>query len=114
MAFDQELAERIRKAFSHLPNVEEKIMFKGIAFMVDGKMCVNVSGDEMMCRIDPALHDASIEKEGCRSVIMKGRVYKGYVYINQESIKSKKDFNYWLQLSLDFNKHAKASRKRKR
>jgi TfoX/Sxy family transcriptional regulator of competence genes len=94
--------------------VEEKIMFKGVTFMVDGKMCVSVSGDEMMCRIDPALHEAVVEKSGCRSMSMKGREYKGYVYISEEGIKSKEDFDYWISLALDFNKRAKATKKRKK
>ena len=45
---------------------------------------------------------------------MKGREYKGYGYIGQEGIKAKKDFDYWIGLALDFNKQAKASKKRKK
>src|SRR5664279_3550193 len=113
MVYNEKLAGRIRKAIQHLPKVEEKKMFRGITFMVDGKMCVSVSGDEMMCRIDPELHDAAVEKNGCRTMFMKGREYKGYVYIGEEGIKSKKDFDYWINLSLDFNKRAKAAQKKK-
>jgi hypothetical protein len=56
MAYDLKLAERIREYLARLPNlkVEEKKMFSGLAFMVNGKMCVNVSGENMMCRVDPA------------------------------------------------------------
>ncbi len=46
-------------------------------------------------------------------MIMKGRELKGYGYISEEGIKSKKDFDYWVSLSLDFNKQAKASKKPK-
>jgi hypothetical protein len=45
---------------------------------------------------------------------MKGREYKGYVYISEEGIKSKEDFDYWISLALDFNKRAKATKKRKK
>jgi hypothetical protein len=45
---------------------------------------------------------------------MKGRPYKGYVYISEEGMKAKKDFDYWIGLSLDFNKRAKASPKKKK
>lgn len=114
MAYNQKLAERIRAALAHLPEVEEKKMFRGVTFMVNGKMCVSVSGEEMMCRYDPALQETVVEKKGFRLMIMKDRVYKGYGYISEAGIKSKKDFDYWVGLSLDFNKRAKASRKRKK
>ena len=112
MAYNEKLTNRVRKALSHVPKVEEKRMFRGVAFMVDGKMCVSASDDEIMCRIDPAIHEEVIQKKGCRTMVMKGREYKGYVYVNEESMKSKKDFDYWVGLALDFNKRAKPSRKK--
>ncbi len=114
MAYNEKLANRIREALAHLPDVVEKKMFRGLTFMVNGKMCVSVSGDEMMCRFDPALQDTVAEKNYFRTMIMKGRTYRGYGYISQAGIKSKKDFDYWLGLSLEFNKRAKASKKIKK
>lgn len=114
MAYDEKLADRIRAALAHLPKVDEKKMFGGVTFMVNGKMCVSVSGDEMMCRFDPALQETIVAKKGFRTMIMQGREYKGYGYISEAGIKSKKDFDYWVGLSLDFNKRAKASKKSKK
>ena len=114
MAYDEKLAARIRQALAHLPKVEEKKMFRGVTFMVNGKMCVSVSGDEMMIRFDPALQEIVAEKNGFRTMIMKDREYKGYGYVSQEAIRSKKDFDYWVGLALDFNKRAKASKKTKK
>lgn len=111
MPYNEKLADRIREALQHLPKVEEKKMFRGVTFMVNDKMCVSVSGNEMMCRFDPALHETIAEKNGFRTMIMKDREYKGYGYISEEGIKSKKDFDYWIGLALDFNKKAKASKK---
>lgn len=113
MAYNEKLADRIRGALSHLRKVEEKKMFRGVTFMVNGKMCVSVSGDEMMCRFDPELQETAGKKKGFRTMVMKGREYKGYGYVSQEGIKSKKDFDYWIHLCLDFNSKAKASKKRK-
>ena len=48
MAYNEKLVDRIREALAHHPKVEEKKMFRGVTFMVDEKMCVCVSGDEMM------------------------------------------------------------------
>src|ERR1051325_807379 len=114
MAYNEQLADRIREALIERNDVEEKKMFRGVTFMVDGKMCISVSGQDMMCRIDPALHDTLVEKNGCRSVMMKGREYKGYIYVSEEGIKSKKEFDEWVNLCLDFNKRAKASKKKKK
>lgn len=88
-------------------------MFGGVAFMVDNKMCICVGDDDIMCRIDPALHEEAIKRKGCRTVIMRGRELKGYVYVDEYSIKNKKDFDYWIGLALEFNTRAKASKKRK-
>lgn len=112
MAYNEKLAARIREALAHLHDVEEKKMFRGITFMVNGKMCVSVSGDDMMCRIDPALHEVCVEKNGCRSVMMRGRTYKGFVYVSNDAMKTNKDFTHWIMLSLKFNEVAKALKKR--
>jgi TfoX/Sxy family transcriptional regulator of competence genes len=114
MAYSEILANKIRQALAHLPEVEEKKMFGGIAFMVDGKMCLTAGHDRMMCRIDPNIHEEAVKRKGCRTVIMKGREYKGYVHVNEESLHTKTDFNYWVTLALDFNKKAKTSNKNQR
>ena len=89
-------------------------MFRGVTFMVDGKMCVSVSGDHLMCRIDPEIHDVAIKKKGAGPVVMKNREYRGYLYVNEEGLKAGKDFEYWVNLCLDFNPRAKAASKGKR
>lgn len=114
MSYNENLTIRVREALSHLPKVEEKKMFRGVAFMVDGKMCITVGDDEIMCRINPLIHDEAIKRKGCRTVIMKGQEYKGWVNVKEDSLKKKKDFDYWVALALDFNKLAKASKKSKR
>ena len=55
MAYDEKLADRVREALADIPNVEEKKMFRGVTFMVNDKMCVSVSGNELMLRLDPDL-----------------------------------------------------------
>ena len=110
MAYNEKLTKRLREALTGVSNIEEKRMFSGITFMVNGKMCISAGDDRIMCRIDPAIHEEAIKKKGCRTVMMKGREYKGYVYVNEESIKTKKDLDYWVGLSLDFNKRVKASK----
>jgi TfoX/Sxy family transcriptional regulator of competence genes len=112
MAFNEKLADKIREALVDQPLVEEKYMFGGVCFMVDGKMCVGVVKDEMMCRIDPANEEQVLEKTGCRPMDFTGKRMKGYVYIAEEGMKRKKDFDYWIGLCLEFNIIAKASKKK--
>ena len=114
MAYNEKLTARIREALAHLPKVEEKRMFRGVTFMVNNKMCITAGDNKIMCRIDPAIHEEIIKRKGCETVKMKGREYKGYGYISQDALKSKKDFNFWIQLCLDFNSRAKASAKKKK
>jgi TfoX/Sxy family transcriptional regulator of competence genes len=113
MAYSEKLANRIRERFSELRNVVEKEMMGGLTFMYNSKMCVGIIKDELMCRIDPALHEAAVEKTGCRTMDFTKRPMIGYVLIEESGMKSKKDFDYWINLSLDFNKRAKSSKKKK-
>lgn len=113
MAYNEKLTIKVRDALAHLSDVEEKRMFRGVAFMVNGKMCISAGDDKLMFRIDPSIHDDVVEKEGCETVIMKGRPYKGYVYVYEEVLKTKKQWDYWISLALEFNKRAKASRKKR-
>ncbi len=113
MAYDTKLADRIREylvATTKL-KIEEKKMFRGLAFMVNGKMCVNVSDENLMCRFDPALTEAIADKKGYMPMTMKGKVLKGYCYVEPEGFKNKKDFEYWVNLCLAFNSIAKSSKK---
>jgi TfoX/Sxy family transcriptional regulator of competence genes len=112
MAYSEKLADRIRERFSGLRNVVEKKMMGGLTFMYNGKMCVGIIKDELMCRIDPALHEEAVEKRGCRTMDFTNRPMIGYVLIDESGMKSKKDFDYWIDLSLTFNKKAKASKKK--
>lgn len=112
MAYNKKLNDRIREAIAHLTNVEEKHMFGGTCFMVNGKMCVGVVKDEMMCRIDPGVYEESLEREGCREMVFTGKPMKGYVFVSEEGIKTKKQFDHWINLCLEFNKKAKAAKKK--
>ena len=80
--------------------------------MVNGKMCVGVVKDDMMCRIDPSLDEVVLEKTGCRPMDFSGRLMKGYVYVSEEGMRTKKAFEYWIKLCLDFNSKAKAYKKK--
>ena len=113
MPYDTKLADRIREYLVKFPQqkITEKQMFSGLTFMVNDKMCVCVSGENLMCRFDPDLQDDVAEKKGFQPMIMKGKELKGYCYVNPIGFKLKKDFEYWICLCLDYNETAKSSKK---
>ncbi|MCB9046892.1 MAG: TfoX/Sxy family protein [Chitinophagales bacterium] len=114
MAYNEKLNDRVREAMSELPNVEEKHMFGGTCYMLNDKMCIGIVRDELMCRIGPDVYEQALEQPGCREMIFTGKPMKGYVFVDEQAVKSNKDLNYWLDLCLAFNKHAKSSKKKKK
>jgi TfoX/Sxy family transcriptional regulator of competence genes len=113
MVNDNHLVQAIRKETAHLLNVEEKRMFGGVAFLVDRKMCINVGRSGIICRIDPNIHDELIQTGKCRTVVMRGREYKGWIRVDAADVRSRQQLIPWLQLALDFNARAKPAKKRK-
>lgn len=113
MVYDEKLANRVRTALVHLKAVEEKKMMGGLTFMVNDKMCVGISKDDLMVRLDPAVYEAALKKKGCREMDFTGRPMKCFVFVNPKWTENKKDLDYWIELALDFNKKAKVSKKKK-
>ena len=81
--------------------------------MYKSKMLVGIIKDELMCRIDPEIHDMLVEKNGCRTMDFTNRPMTGYVLIEESEMKRNKDFDYWIGLALEFNPKAKSSKKKK-
>lgn len=93
-------------------NVEEKAMFGGLCFMVNDKMCVGVEKERLMVRLDPAKYDEVIEIEGCKPMDFTGKIMKGFVFVDADVLTTKKKLEYWIDLALQYNKIAKASKKK--
>jgi TfoX/Sxy family transcriptional regulator of competence genes len=113
MAYNQQLANRIREQLQELDGIEEKEMMGGLCFMLNDKMCVGIVKDEMMCRMDPALYEEALEKAGCHEMDFTGRPMKGWVLVGEDGLKTTDDMQYWIGLAIDYNKHAKSSKKKK-
>jgi TfoX/Sxy family transcriptional regulator of competence genes len=113
MAYDEQLAERIRRGFlkARVP-FEEKRMMGGLCFMVKGKMCVGVEKNRLMARIDPAIYDASLQRKGCLPMDFTGRPLRGFVFVEAPGLTTDDDLNAWLKLAVDFNPKAKASKRK--
>lgn len=111
MAYNLQLANRVREALVMQPHVEEKKMMGGLTFMVNGKMCVGVLQDDLMARIDPDMYETALEKTGCRQMNFTGKPMKGFVFIDPDGTDKQADLEYWINLALEFNPKAKSSKK---
>ncbi|WP_245949163.1 TfoX/Sxy family protein [Lutibacter citreus] len=107
------MADRINRILNDKKvNFFEKKMFGGLCFMVENKMCVGIIKDELMARIGTENYKEALLKEGCSEMTFTGRPMKGYVYLNADALDLDNDLEYWLQLALNFNPLAKASKKK--
>lgn len=115
MAYDSLLADRVRAYLADVPGISitEKKMFSGLAFLVNDKMCVNISRDALMCRFDPERQEEVAERSGFRPMVMKGRELAGYCYVDPEGFRQGRDFRWWMELCLQFNAQAKPAKKAK-
>lgn len=114
MPYNESLANRVREmvALTH-DDVTEKKMFGGLCFMVNGKMLAGIESQRLMVRLHPAVQEQVMEKEGVTPMDFTGRIMKGYVFVSLEALRTQNQLAYWIQLALDYNGIAKASRKKK-
>ena len=121
MAYDEHLADRIRQIFQekHIA-FEEKKMMGGLCFMLDEKMCCGIHYDKnreidlLMARIGEEAYTGAINRNGCHPMDFTGRPMKGYVFVDENGFDDDNDLEFWLQLAIDFNPLAKASKKRRK
>ena len=102
MAYNEELAQRIRQTFSADDGFEEKKMFGGLAFMLGGNMVCGITKDDLMARIGPDAHEAALERPGARPMDFTGRPMKGIVFVGPEGYASDDDLRSWLEATLAF------------
>jgi len=103
MAYDEELARRIRVLVANEPGLTEKKMFGGLAFLIGGNMAVAASGQGgLMARVDPALSDALVESSHARLVEMRGRAMQGWLRVDTEHLRSAQELAGWLERGISF------------
>lgn len=111
MSYDEQLAGRVREALADHPEPEELAMFGGLCFMVDGKMCICVNADGLLCRIgDKAV---AVEQPRCRHMMSGRRMMKHFVYVAAEILRKKSQLDEWIDRCIAFNKKARPSKTKK-
>ena len=103
MAYDDALASRVRESLGDNPDITERKMFGGIAFMLSGNMAVGVSKDDLMVRIDPDDQDDALAQPGVRVFDMTGRrPMKGWILVAPEATEDDDALLRWVDAGLDF------------
>lgn len=111
---NEQIADQLREMLVDQSDVEEKTMFSGHCFLVNGKMCVCVNQDELLCRIGHDRVVEELEKGNARQMLMNGRASKDFVYVALADVKGIRELAYWIDLCLQFNPQAKMAKKKKR
>lgn len=100
MAYDEGLAERVREALADRPDVAEKKMFGGLAYMVRGHMCVGVVKQDLMVRVNPETYEELLLEPHARAMDFTGRPMKGFLFVGPKGIESDEDLERWIAKSL--------------
>ena len=97
MAYDEELAERIRGLVGDEEGLTEKKMFGGLAFLIDGNMSVSASGQGgLLLRVDPDQTDALVGEPHAQPFVMRGRAMDGWMRVDPDGLASERDLGQWV------------------
>jgi TfoX/Sxy family transcriptional regulator of competence genes len=99
VAYDLQLAGRVRQELGDRPGLNERKMFGGIGFMLRGNMCCGVRGDELLVRVDPEESDEALDDPGVRRFDISSRPMKGWLLVR---IEGDEQLRRWVERGADF------------
>ena len=103
MAYDEELAGRIRELLAGEPDLTEKKMFGGLAFLIGGNMAVGASGQGgILVRVDPEESDALVARTKASPMEMRGRQMQGWLRVAANDLGSKRELTRWVERGRDY------------
>ncbi len=103
MAYDEDLAQRIRELVARQPGLTEKRMFGGLAFLVGGNMAVAASGQGgLMVRVDPAESEALVASTAARPMVMRGREMAGWLRVDSADVRTRPQLAKWVDIGTAF------------
>ena len=111
MAYDEDLANRIRELVGGEPEVREQKMFGGLAFLIAGNMAVAASGQGgVLVRVDPAQSDSLVETTNAELMEMGGRRMRGWLRVDPDDVRSERELARWVQLGTAYARSLPAKR----
>ena len=102
MAYDENLARRVREVLKRRRGISEKKMFGGLAFMVNGHMACGVLGENLIVRVGPDAYDDALRLTGARPMDFTGRPMRGMVYVAPQGHRRKPSLEAWVKQGLSF------------
>ena len=103
VAYDEDLAMRIRELIDSAADVREKAMFGGLAFLVNGNMAVSASGrGGVMVRVDPATSDRLVSTTRASPMEMRGKAMAGWLRVAPEDVRTKRQLARWVTLGTSY------------
>jgi TfoX/Sxy family transcriptional regulator of competence genes len=103
VAYDEDLANRIRELIGRDPDLSEKKMFGGLAFLIGGNMAVAASGQGgVLVRVDPEQSDALVASTNARLMEMRGREMRGWLRVSSDDLRSKRELARWVELGTTY------------
>ena len=111
MAYDEELANRIRELVGSEDGLTEQKMFGGLAFLIGGNMAVAASGQGgVLARVDPAQSDKLVATTDARPMEMRGRQMRGWLRVDLEHVRTKRQLAKWVELGTAYARSLPAKR----
>jgi TfoX/Sxy family transcriptional regulator of competence genes len=105
VAYDEDLANRLRELLQDERGLTEKKMFGGLAFLINGNMAVAASGQGgLLLRVDPDRTEGLASRSGVRRFEMRGREMDGWLRIEESAARSKRDLERWVQIGVEYAK----------
>lgn len=102
MAYNEELAARVRKALAGSTEITEKKMFGGLTFMLGGSMCCGIVKDDLVVRVGPDSYEDALAESNARPMDFTGHPLKGMVYVEPEGYRTDKALATWVRRGVDF------------
>lgn len=102
MAYDEELARRLRTIMGNEVGFAERAAFGGLSFLIHGNMSVGVIGDELVVRVGPDAFEASMAEAHARPFDFTGRPMKGWVYVSAQGLTSEEQLGAWVRRGVEF------------
>lgn len=107
MTYNLTRTQLVRDLLAHEPDITERKMFGSIGFMMRGKLCIGV-GDQsdhvMMVRVGKDSYDAALQRPGAHPAIMRGREMKGYVFLDEDAVRTSEQLRYWVTAAIGYVK----------
>ncbi len=102
MPYDDGLAHRVRQALADEPGLEEREMFGGLGFLLEGNMVCGIVGDSLVARVGPDGYEAALEEPHAREFDFTGREMRGWVYVDPAGLTEDEALEAWLERCLSF------------